>query len=107
MARSFLLTRLWTDDRGTLLSTEFMLMATILVIGVIAGLVMVRDAVVVQMEEFGMAIDCLPILSPDDAEDTLEGTGSLTIDCAPGPDSCSTLVAVPPTPCNIAFDSCP
>jgi hypothetical protein len=101
MATHRILAQLWADDRGNLLSTEFMLMATILIIGVIAGLVLVRDSVVTQMEQYGMAIDCLPVFSPDDAEDPTSS------DCAPGPDVCSTVTAVPATPCNLLVAPCP
>ena len=36
--------RLWQDDDGALLATEWVFLATILVIGVIPGMVAVRDA---------------------------------------------------------------
>ena len=39
-----LLRKLWRDDEGALLATEWVFMATILVIGVIPGMVAVRDA---------------------------------------------------------------
>ena len=38
------LRKLWRDDAGALLATEWVFMATILVIGVIPGMVAVRDA---------------------------------------------------------------
>jgi len=39
-----LLRKVWRDDEGALLATEWVFMATILVIGVIPGMVAVRDA---------------------------------------------------------------
>ena len=39
-----LLRQLWDDDHGALLATEWVFMGTILVIGIIPGLVAVRDA---------------------------------------------------------------
>ena len=36
--------KLWQDDDGALLATEWVFLATILVIGVIPGMVAVRDA---------------------------------------------------------------
>ena|SRR5436190_1167662 len=56
---SHLISKLWNDDCGALISTEFLFVATILVLGVIAGLVLVRDAVVVQLEELACAIGAL------------------------------------------------
>jgi hypothetical protein len=39
-----LLQRLWQDDRGAILATEWVFMATILVIGVIPGMVALRNS---------------------------------------------------------------
>ncbi len=39
-----LLRKLWSDDTGALLATEWVFVATILVLGVITGLVAVRQA---------------------------------------------------------------
>lgn len=51
-----MLKKLWNDDGGALIATEFLFVATILVIGIIVGLVGVRNAVVAELTEFGNAV---------------------------------------------------
>ena len=48
--------KLWMDESGALLSMEFVLIATILVIGVIVGLSAVQNAVVTELADVGGAI---------------------------------------------------
>src|SRR5579884_1428341 len=48
--------RLWDDDGGALIAMEFLFVATILVIGIIVGLVGLRDAVVAELTELGNAV---------------------------------------------------
>jgi hypothetical protein len=48
--------KLWNDDRGALIASEFLFVATILVIGIIVGLASVRDAVVTELAEFANAL---------------------------------------------------
>jgi len=48
--------RLWNDDAGALIASEFLFVATILVIGIIVGLSSVRVAVVAELAEFANAI---------------------------------------------------
>ncbi len=48
--------KLWKDDAGALIATEFLFVATILIIGIIVGLASVRDAVVTELVELGNAI---------------------------------------------------
>lgn len=50
------LTQLWQDDSGFVVSAELVLIATILVIGMIVGLATVRDQVVQELGDFGLAI---------------------------------------------------
>lgn len=47
--------RLWNDDAGALIASEFLFVATILVIGIIVGLSGVRIAVVAELTELGNA----------------------------------------------------
>jgi Flp pilus assembly pilin Flp len=47
-----ILRRLWQDDQGALLATEWVLLATILVLGVIVGMVAVRQAVLSELTDF-------------------------------------------------------
>lgn len=48
--------KLWNDDGGALIAMEFLFVATIIVIGLIVGLVGVRNAVVAELTELGNAI---------------------------------------------------
>jgi hypothetical protein len=48
--------RLWADEAGFVVSTELVLVATILVIGLVVGLATVRDALVQELGDVAMAI---------------------------------------------------
>ncbi len=54
-----MLKKLWSDEGGALLSMEFLLIATILVIGVIVGLSSVQTAVVTELADTASAIGAL------------------------------------------------
>jgi Flp pilus assembly pilin Flp len=47
--------KLWKDDAGALIAAEYFFVATILVIGIVVGLVNVRDAVVGELTELANA----------------------------------------------------
>ena len=51
-----ILGRLWNDERGFIISAELVLIATILVIGMIVGLVSLRNQVVQELVDVGQAI---------------------------------------------------
>ena len=51
-----LLLELWQDDAGALIATEWVFVATILVLGSITGLVAVRQAVISELVEFANAV---------------------------------------------------
>ena len=51
-----LLHRIWKDEAGFVVSTELVLIATILVIGMVVGLATVRNAVVQELGDVAMAI---------------------------------------------------
>ncbi len=53
------LKRLWHDDGGALIATEFVLAACILVLGVVAGLQAVRSSLNQQLEDTAGAINAL------------------------------------------------
>lgn len=53
---SNMLKKLWSDDQGALIAMEFLFVATILVIGIIAGLTSVRSAVNAELTELANAI---------------------------------------------------
>jgi Flp pilus assembly pilin Flp len=48
--------RLWKDDEGFVVSTELILVAVLLVIGLIAGLATVRDQVVQELGDVAAAV---------------------------------------------------
>ena len=48
--------RLWRDEAGFVVSTELILIATIVVIGMITGLTTVRDAVVTELADVADAV---------------------------------------------------
>jgi Flp pilus assembly pilin Flp len=51
-----LLQQLWHDDRGAVISGELLLVATILGLGIIPGVVALRNGIVVELTELGNAI---------------------------------------------------
>jgi hypothetical protein len=55
MTMAQLLRKLWQDDCGALISSEFLFVATILVIGVIVGLTAVRSALNAELTQLGNA----------------------------------------------------
>jgi len=50
------LRRLWSDDAGFIISAELVLVATIVVIGLVVGLVFVRNQVVQELVDVAQAI---------------------------------------------------
>jgi len=54
-----LMLKLWQDDCGALIATEWVFVATILVLGAITGLVAVRQAVISELTEFANAVMAL------------------------------------------------
>jgi Flp pilus assembly pilin Flp len=54
-----LLRRLWNDQRGFVISTELVLIAVLLVIGLIAGLTTLRDQVVQELGDLAAAIGAI------------------------------------------------
>ena len=48
--------KLWQDDDGALIATEFLFIAVILVIGLVVGLVYVRNAVTAKFSELAQAV---------------------------------------------------
>jgi Flp pilus assembly pilin Flp len=51
--------KLWSDDAGALLATEWVFIVTILVIGLVVGLKSVQSAVLNELEEVAGAIGAL------------------------------------------------
>lgn len=54
-----LLIRLWRDEFGGINSAEYVMIATLLVIGIVPGLATTRDAVVTELADFAAAVSNL------------------------------------------------
>jgi Flp pilus assembly pilin Flp len=54
-----MLLKLWNDDDGALIATEWLFIVTILVLGIIAGLVGVRNFLNSGLQEFANAVGSL------------------------------------------------
>jgi hypothetical protein len=54
-----LMVKLWSDDAGALIASEWVFVATILVLGAITGLVAVRQAVIAELHDFANALVAL------------------------------------------------
>jgi Flp pilus assembly pilin Flp len=54
-----LMSQFWNDDEGALIATEWVFVVTILVIGLVAGLKSVQQAVLNELEEVAGAIGAL------------------------------------------------
>jgi hypothetical protein len=61
MSSTNLLRKLWNDDRGALISTEWLFVVTILVIGLVVGLAYIRNAVTSKFVEIAQAITFLNV----------------------------------------------
>ena len=51
--------KLWKDEQGFIISAELVLVATLLVIGMIVGLTILRNQVVQELGDLAMAIGML------------------------------------------------
>lgn len=51
-----MLKQLWNDEAGFVVSSELVLIATIVVIGLIAGLTAIRDSIVGELADVGAAV---------------------------------------------------
>jgi hypothetical protein len=96
--------RLWEDDRGALIATEWVFMATILVLGALVGLVAVRQALVSELTEFGNGVlalnqsfsfagqsNCLSSIAGSRAFDTCDSIPAFST--AP---ECTSFIGQPP-----------
>jgi Flp pilus assembly pilin Flp len=97
----------WADDRGAILSIEFLLIATILVLGLVVGLTTLRNAVVTEFAELGNAI---LTLSQGFSISGLSG-GSFSVDGSQAIDTPGSVTPPTPTPPTsfsvIDVTSCP
>ena len=51
--------KLWNDDCGALIATEWVFVVTILILGIITGLVAVRQSLISELHEASQAINSL------------------------------------------------
>ena len=51
-----LLTRLWNDETGSIVATEYLMLGTIVSLGSAAGMVSVRDSMNDEYKEFGTSV---------------------------------------------------
>jgi hypothetical protein len=90
-----LLKNLWNDDTGALIATEYLFVATILVIGTILGLATLRDAVNVELTELSNAI--LALSQGYSVSGQSQGSNSTDGSQAnDSPQTASNPIAVPP-----------
>jgi hypothetical protein len=84
-----LFAKLWSDDCGALIATEWVFVATILVLGSIVGLVAVRQAVISELTEFANAVMALNQSYSFSGQSNCEAStaGSAAVD------SCDTIFA--------------
>ncbi|PQO44631.1 hypothetical protein [Blastopirellula marina] len=54
-----ILEELWNDEAGFIISVELILIATILVIGIVVGLVAIRDSLTGELSDIGASINDL------------------------------------------------
>ena len=113
-----LLRRLWNDEAGFVVSSELVLIATILVIGLIVGLTSLRNQVVQELTDTGQAIGAVSqgytfygtskasvaqtdASSWDDKSDFCQ-TNPVNVDTAAGTEPGGISVREAPTPTNEA-----
>lgn len=77
-----LFSRLWHDEDGAVMSTELILLTTLVVIGILVGLVAMRDALVQELGDSGAAINAMnqsyAVEVPGNSVDPSTGT-SITV----------------------------
>jgi hypothetical protein len=54
-----LLARVWSDDRGAVLATEWLLITTVLVLGLVPGLIAIRQGLLAEMGDIASATNDL------------------------------------------------
>ena len=73
---------LWNDERGTLLSSEYILLGSILTLGLIVGITAARDSIVTELEDYAEAIFSLNLsgVAPPSGSGGVAGTSNVTFD---------------------------
>jgi Flp pilus assembly pilin Flp len=89
-----LLARLWNEDEGAIVASEYLLVVTILVIGIIVGLASLREAINTELAELGNAF--LALSQGYSFSGEANGTGS--VDGSEAFDTPGLLQEISPTP---------
>ena len=97
--------KLWNDDCGALIATEWVFVVTILILGIITGLVAVRQAVISELTETAQAIlalnqsfsfsgqsNCESSTAGSSASDTTNTIGEASV--------AASTAAISQTPCD-------
>ncbi len=99
-----MLSKLWNDDCGALIATEWVFVVTVMVIGIITGLVAVRQAVIVELTEVAQAIMALnqsySFSGQSNCESSTAGSAAT--------DTCGSITegSVAAVPCTINQNAC-
>jgi Flp pilus assembly pilin Flp len=99
-----LMRKLWEDDCGALIATEWVFVATILVLGAITGLVAVRQAILSELTEFANAVMALNQSYSFSGQSNCESStaGSQAIDV----NNSIPLTSTAPTPSTVTQTPC-
>ncbi len=91
-----ILRKLWVDDQGALIASEYLFFVTIVIIGTTVGLANVRDAINVELTETGNALLAISqgFTISGTSGNTGSTNGSMAIDTS---GSLPPLTAVPPS----------
>jgi hypothetical protein len=99
-----MLSKLWNDDCGAIIATEWVFVVTILVLGIITGLVALRQAVISETTELAQAIMALnqsfSFSGQTNCESSTAGSAAA--------DSCNTIgeVSAAATTCTVNQNPC-
>jgi Flp pilus assembly pilin Flp len=69
-----MLKRLWLDESGTLLSSEYLILGTLLTLGLIVGISAARNAIYSELEDYAAALEGLQAGEVGPAGTTFVGT---------------------------------
>jgi hypothetical protein len=100
-----LMRKLWNDDCGALIATEWVFVATILVLGAITGLVAVRQAILSELTEFANAVMALnqsySFTGQSNCESTTAGSHAIDVNNSiPLKSTVPTALTVTQNPCD-------
>ncbi len=106
-----LVQKLWADEAGVVVSTELLLIVLILVLGLIAGMASLRDAVGQELADLGEAIGSLdgsyqfvtPVHTGESAADGSDSQGPSTV-YSDNPDDNDTQTAADDPPEGMDID---